>query len=206
MLVEVVDYRIAQRSAHFVDEVDVFAIHFQADLIGADGQAGMEIVALLVCLDLIVALNVFTVDFHQGALQRLSRRIGNTAIDGTILRHTRHDQKERSEGGFRLYSCDDLAALQFICSLQTLGFSLNEIREFLPLRTNDLRACSAVQNMLDRKLKAIHAKRIALAKLECELKAALTKCNAQLKRSNGKNNGRCPVLTVFDKSKHKGAE
>ena len=112
----------------------------------------------------------------------------------------------RSEGGFRLYSCDDLAALQFICSLQTLGFSLNEIREFLPLRTNDLRACSAVQNMLDRKLKAIHAKRIALAKLECELKAALTKCNAQLKRSNGKRNGRCPVLTVFDKSKHKGAE
>jgi len=106
----------------------------------------------------------------------------------------------RSEGGFRLYSSDDLAALQ------TLGFSLNEIREFVSLRTNDLRACSAVRNMLDHKLKAIHAKRIALAKLEDELKAALTKCNSQLKRSNGRKNGRCPVLTVFDKSKHKGAE
>jgi DNA-binding transcriptional MerR regulator len=72
----------------------------------------------------------------------------------------------RSEGGFRLYSSDDLAALQLICSFQTLGLSLNEIREFLSLRTNDLRACSAVRKMLDGKLKDIHAKRVALAKLE----------------------------------------
>jgi DNA-binding transcriptional MerR regulator len=35
----------------------------------------------------------------------------------------------RSEGGFRLCSSDDLATLQFIRSLQTLGFSLTEIRE-----------------------------------------------------------------------------
>jgi DNA-binding transcriptional MerR regulator len=112
----------------------------------------------------------------------------------------------RSEGGFRLYSADDLSALQFIRSLQTLGFSLNEIRDFVSLRTNDLRACSAVRKMLDHKLQDIHAKRIALAKLEDELKAALTKCNAQLKRPQGKKNGRCPVLTVFGKSKHNGAE
>ena len=112
----------------------------------------------------------------------------------------------RSEGGFRLYSSDDLAALQFIRSLQTLGFSLSEIREFVSLRTNDLRACSAVRNMLDHKLKDIHAKRIALAKLEDELKAALTKCNSQLRRQQGKKNGSCPVLTVFGKSKHEGAE
>ena len=112
----------------------------------------------------------------------------------------------RSEGGFRLYSSDDLTALQFIRSLQTLGFSLNEIREFVSLRTNDLRACSAVRNMLDHKLKDIQAKRIALAKLEDELKAALTKCNSQLRRQQGKKNGSCPVLTVFGKSKYKGAE
>jgi len=81
----------------------------------------------------------------------------------------------RSRGGFRLYSADDLAAVQFIRSLQTLGFSLNEIREFLSLRTNDLRACLEVRKMLDSKLKDIHAKRVALAKLEDELKVALSK-------------------------------
>jgi DNA-binding transcriptional MerR regulator len=112
----------------------------------------------------------------------------------------------RSKGGFRLYSSDDLAALQFIRSLQTLGFSLNEIREFVSLRTNDLRACCAVPKMLDHKLRDIHAKRIAVAKLEAELKAALTKCNAQLRRPQEKKNGRCPVLTIFRTSKHTGAE
>src|ERR1700691_3279180 len=101
----------------------------------------------------------------------------------------------RSEGGFRLYSSDDLSALQFIRSLQTLGFSLHEIREFVSLRTNDLRACSEVRRMLDHKLRDIHAKGTALAKLERELKDALKKCNSQLRRPRGKN-GRCPVLTV----------
>jgi DNA-binding transcriptional MerR regulator len=111
----------------------------------------------------------------------------------------------RSVGGFRLYSSDDLSALQFIRSLQTLGFSLHEVREFVSLRTNDLHACSSVRKILDHKLKDIHAKRIALARLEHELKSALTKCNIQLKRRRG-NSGRCPVLTVFERSKHNGAE
>jgi DNA-binding transcriptional MerR regulator len=83
-----------------------------------------------------------------------------------------------------------------------LGFSLHEIREFVSLRTNDLRACSAVRKMLDHKLKDIHAKRIAWAKLEDEVKAALMQCDAQLKRSRQRKNGRCPVLTVFGKSDH----
>lgn len=110
----------------------------------------------------------------------------------------------RSEGGFRQYSSDDLAAIHFIRSLQTLGFSLKEIREFLRLRTNDLRACSAVRRMLGDKLKDTHAKRAALARLEDELKMALSKCNSELRRGQGKKRGHCPVLTVLEESKHKG--
>jgi DNA-binding transcriptional MerR regulator len=110
----------------------------------------------------------------------------------------------RSEGGFRQYSSSDHSTLQFIRSLQALGFSLNEIREFLSLRSNDLRACSTVRKMLDHKLRDIHAKRIALAKLETELKDALTKCNSQLRRPRGKQNGRCPVLTAYKGSKREG--
>jgi DNA-binding transcriptional MerR regulator len=111
----------------------------------------------------------------------------------------------RSEGGFRLYSSSHLSTLHFIRDLQALGFSLKEIREFLSLRSDDLRACSAVQKMLDHKLRDILAKRIALAKLEAELKGALTKCNSELKRPRGKQNGRCPVLTAYKRSKYEGA-
>jgi DNA-binding transcriptional MerR regulator len=110
----------------------------------------------------------------------------------------------RSEGGFRLYSSSDLSTLQFIRSLQALGFSLNDIREFLSLRSNDLRACSEVRKLLDHKLRDIHTKRIALAKLEVELKDALAKCNSQLRHPRGKQNGRCPVLTAYKVSKHEG--
>jgi DNA-binding transcriptional MerR regulator len=109
----------------------------------------------------------------------------------------------RSQGGFRMYSSRDVSTLRFIRNLQTLGFSLNEIQEFLSLRTNDLHACSEVRKKLDRKLKDIQAKRVALLKLEGELTTARTKCDSQLKRSRGKN-ARCPVLTSVGKSKHKG--
>ncbi len=104
----------------------------------------------------------------------------------------------RTQGGFRLYSADDLSTLQFIRSLQNLGFSLNEVREFLPIRTNDLRACSEVRKMLDRKLKDIHLKRVALVKLENELRAAVRKCNSELKRPR-RRKGRCPVLALGHK-------
>jgi MerR family mercuric resistance operon transcriptional regulator len=112
----------------------------------------------------------------------------------------------RSEGGFRLYSPDALSALQFIRNLQTLGFSLDEVREFVSLRTNDLHACSAVRRILDHKLRDIHAKKIALVRLEAELKTALKKCNAQLKRPRRSKDRRCPVLSVIGTSKQKDAE
>jgi MerR family transcriptional regulator, mercuric resistance operon regulatory protein len=98
----------------------------------------------------------------------------------------------RSDGGFRLYSLGHLSTLQFIRNLQALGFSLNEIREFLSLRSHNLRACSAVRKMLDHKLHDIHAKRIALAKLEAELKGALTKCNSETEGSTWKANRSLP--------------
>ena len=106
----------------------------------------------------------------------------------------------RSEGGFRLYSSSDLCTLQFIRNLQTLGFSLNEIREFLSLRTNDLRACSEVRKKIDHKLRDVHAKRIALAKLEAELKIVLSKCNSQLRRPRKRKDGRCPILATYKES------
>jgi hypothetical protein len=50
--------------------------------------------------------------------------------------------------------------------------------------------------MREVKLRYVHAKRIALAKLEAELRDPLAKCNFQLRHPPGKQNGRFPVLTV----------
>jgi MerR family transcriptional regulator, copper efflux regulator len=162
-----------------------------------------------------------TLDYTQGCrLEVPMLRLGKSMQIGQVSKQTgmsidaiRFYERSRllaapirSAGGFRLYSSDDVAALKFIRTLQTLGFSLNEVRDFVSLRTNDLRACSAVRKMLDHKLKDIHAKRIALAKLEDELKIALTRCNSRLTRSRRNTSARCPVLTTFGQFKHKGGE
>ena len=144
--------------------------------------------------------------YESMQIGQISKRVG-VSIDAIRFyeRSGLLSAPPRSEGGFRLYSSTDLSTLQFIRSLQALGFSLNEIREFLSLRSNDRRACFEVQKMLDHKLHDIHAKRVALAKLEAELKDARAKCNSQLRRPRGKQNGRCPVLTAYKGSKHEGA-
>jgi len=176
---------------------------------------------MVICLSSQIRLGL-TLDYTQGCTvgvwmgvkQEGSMQIGQIAAQtGIGIDAIRFYERNgllaaptRSEGGFRLYSSDDLSTLQFIRSLQTLGFSLNEIREFLSLRPNGVRACSEVRKMLGHKLRDVHAKRIALAKLEDELKAALTKCNSQLKCPRRKKSVRCPVLSTLGKSKHKGAE
>jgi DNA-binding transcriptional MerR regulator len=51
----------------------------------------------------------------------------------------------RRTSGYRQYSQDDLAYLQFIRRAQTLGFSLNEIAELLALRVDPATSCHDVR-------------------------------------------------------------
>jgi DNA-binding transcriptional MerR regulator len=61
----------------------------------------------------------------------------------------------RSEGGFRLFGLHDIETLKFVRKAQELGFSLNEIRELLILRSDHVPACSHVKELLDQKLTAV---------------------------------------------------
>jgi DNA-binding transcriptional MerR regulator len=49
----------------------------------------------------------------------------------------------RSAGGYRLFSGEQIRDLQFVRHAQELGFSLNEIKELLALRTKH-HTCSEV--------------------------------------------------------------
>jgi MerR family transcriptional regulator, mercuric resistance operon regulatory protein len=100
----------------------------------------------------------------------------------------------RTEGRFRLYTEDDLLRLQFIREMQNLGFSLNEVKQLLHLRSRKVEACSAVRDLLSTKLKTIRAKIQELQKLESELAADLRKCNRELKHRQSHKPCACPVL------------
>src|SRR5260370_8226808 len=86
----------------------------------------------------------------------------------------------RTEGGFRLFALSDIETLKFVRKAQELGFSLNEIRELLILRSDHVPACSHVKELLDQKLTAVEQKITKLQSLEPRLTAPLQKCNRTL--------------------------
>jgi DNA-binding transcriptional MerR regulator len=102
----------------------------------------------------------------------------------------------RTEGGFRLFSEQDLQHIQFIRSAQELGFSLNEIRELLALQGEQVEACAYVRDMLTAKLGAVRQKISELRKLERQLAADLKQCERRLLTVDD-NHEACPVLKAI---------
>jgi len=104
----------------------------------------------------------------------------------------------RSQGGFRLYEEADVERLSFVSRAQTLGFSLDEIRELLLLRNAGAEACSHVHDLLDQKLTVIHAKITELRKLERHLRAAKGRCDRELATECART---CPVIEDIARSR-----
>lgn len=102
-------------------------------------------------------------------------------------------QAPRSEGGFRQYTGAAVESLRFVREMQSLGFSLGEIRELLSLRGEGTHACEHVRDLLGAKLATVQAKLAELRKLEQELRQALGRCRRALRgRKPGVHH--CPVL------------
>ncbi len=97
----------------------------------------------------------------------------------------------RTAGGFRQYADADIETLGFIRQVQSLGFTLREVRELLELRHRRLQPCAPVRRRLEQKLSDVHTKLADLQKLELELRAALRACDRKLR----KRSTRCPLLS-----------
>ncbi|MGY1746251.1 MerR family transcriptional regulator [Blastococcus sp. SYSU D00695] len=80
----------------------------------------------------------------------------------------------RSEGGFRLYSDDDVARLRVITRMKPLGFTLEEMRELLTLLADLAAAGSAPERAaLADRLRMFHeAARVRVDALRAELAVA----------------------------------
>ncbi|MGE5207155.1 MAG: heavy metal-responsive transcriptional regulator [Chlamydiota bacterium] len=100
----------------------------------------------------------------------------------------------RSAGGFRLYSEETIERLHFIRQMQSLGFSLREIRELIELRGHKVEACESVKTLLQAKLADVRGKLCELQQLESQLEADLHKCNRELSHRRRHEACLCPVL------------
>ena len=77
----------------------------------------------------------------------------------------------RTEGGYRLYSAEELLRLEFIKRAQTLGFTLDEIKRIMAESRARERPCAEVREIvrarlteLDERLKQMRRYRNALAR------------------------------------------
>lgn len=80
----------------------------------------------------------------------------------------------RTEGGFRIFSSDVLARLNFIKRSQRLGLSLAEIKDFLDIHDQGELPCEQVKIKLSDKISEIEQQIQQLQILKLELKGLLS--------------------------------
>lgn len=95
-----------------------------------------------------------------------------------------------SGGGHRNYVEQDLARLRFVSRAQSLGFTLDEIRQLLRFRENPGRSAKGVRELAKRKCAALEAQRKALDQMHRELTLLVNLCPGA--------GVHCPILEGMD--------
>ncbi|HJS89742.1 MAG TPA: Hg(II)-responsive transcriptional regulator [Steroidobacteraceae bacterium] len=130
-----------------------------------------------------------------------SRTIGRLASDaGVNVETVRYYQRrgllhepDRPLGGVRRYSEVHARRLRFIKQAQTLGFSLDEVRDLLALE--DGTHCREAERFASRKLATVRERVRQLRRIERALAALVDQCQC----NTGKV--RCPLIAALE-TKH----
>jgi len=102
----------------------------------------------------------------------------------------------RTETGYRLYSNESVARLQFIRTAQTLGFTLNDISELLDLQSNDNTDCGDIQQKAQQKIQNIDDKINHLISIKTALTELAESCPGQ-----GSPISECTILNALNSQK-----
>ena len=83
----------------------------------------------------------------------------------------------RTSGGFRLFEADCVERIQFIKQAQELGYSLNEIKELLRLRTAPIANAAKARASAVAKLQSLDEKIAAMQHMRAELERLIANCD-----------------------------
>lgn len=102
----------------------------------------------------------------------------------------------RTSGNYRLYTEDDLATAQFIKRARYIGFSLDDVSEFLSIRA-DLPAhqCADAKTLADRKIQEVETQ---IAELQ-EVLAALHRLSDAC-CGGSRSAEHCTIIEALDKA------
>ena len=89
---------------------------------------------------------------------------------------------QRTDAGYRVYDEGTVERLQLIGRAQSLGFSLQEIRELLLIEDGEPNGCSHVRDLIADKVRQVKEKIAGLRRIEKRLTKAQEECSTALKR------------------------
>ena len=95
--------------------------------------------------------------------------------------------------GYRYFSEDDLARLQFVAKARKFNFSIQECEELLSLYSDKNRSSKEVKALTLDKISEIDAKLIELKDLRCQLSFLANNCK-------GNDRPECPILEALSDS------
>lgn len=101
---------------------------------------------------------------------------------------------EKTNAGYRLYSKETVNRLRFIKRAQTLGFSLQEIKELLNLKAPSINRCANVSKKAKTKLLSTQEKIRQLRQIEKTLISLITTCD------NNQPSTQCPIIDHMEKA------
>ncbi|RYZ88924.1 MAG: MerR family transcriptional regulator [Proteobacteria bacterium] len=86
----------------------------------------------------------------------------------------------RTEGGYREFSKDAVAAIEFISHCRSLDIPIPEIKKLLKVRSGTARSCREANEVIDDQLTRLRARIKELKRLETALAELRSVCNAEL--------------------------
>ena len=104
---------------------------------------------------------------------------------------------DRTEGGHRIYSGDQVKRLIFIRRCRELGFSMETIRQFLSIVDADRISCKRVKRITDDHIRDIRLKIKDLKKMEDTLSELSRLCS-------GREVPDCPIIDALQNSNIRG--
>ena len=108
----------------------------------------------------------------------------------------------RGPNGYRLYAPEHLERVEFIKRAQSLGLSLEEIREVMELKYGGSSPCQHVRDLLREKLNAVDRQITRLRAFRRELADSLQACERSLKHHSASRES-CPALERLNMNRSK---
>ena len=101
----------------------------------------------------------------------------------------------RSAGNYRVFRSEHLRRLHFIRRCRDLGFSLDQVRDFLRLSNENTATCAKVCRIAQRHLNDVEGKLADLQRLASELRRIISSCSGTRPMSD------CRIIEALYKSK-----